>query len=316
MRASAAQETAPRRWWSSTAILASVGVLLAAVWFGGAIVQSRVTGLPDAGRVTAFGLPIARLLADLAGAVTVGAAVSATFLLPGLDRTVGPAAYRQLRLAGLAALVWAAAAAALLLFTVSDILGQPVADLSPRTVLSFGLSVAQGQALVAQLVLALVVAIAARVSIARTAALAATVLAIVGLLPPAFTGHAAGAGNHQLAVSSLAVHVLAAALWAGGLVSLITLRPRRLVAEVAPRYSRLALVCFAAVAIAASSTPASGWAPGPSSWVPATGCSCSARSLRSPGWADSASPTGAGPYTGFALAGSALSFSWPPARSS
>ncbi len=71
----------------------------------------------------------------------------------------------------------------------------------------------------------------------------------VALLPPALTGHAAAAGNHQLAVTSLAIHVLGAALWAGGLVALLTLPKPAHLAGAAARYSRMALVCFVAVAL-------------------------------------------------------------------
>ncbi len=45
------------------------------------------------------------------------------------------------------------------------------------------------------------------------------------MLPPLFTGHAASASNHALAVYSLAGHVLGVALWIGGLVALVTVAP-------------------------------------------------------------------------------------------
>jgi putative copper resistance protein D len=234
-------------WWLG-AVATGAAVLLVAAWLGGAIVHSRVTGLPDAGRWTGVGLPVLRLVVDGAGAVTVGATMFAAFLLPGLDRTVGPSAYRLLRLAGLAALVWAAAGIGLLGLTVSDLLGRPMSRTPPYAVLSFALSVSPGQALALQAGLAAAVAVVSRVAISRTGAALAAGLALVALVPPAFTGHAAGAGNHQLAVSSLVVHVLAAALWAGGLVALLLVRPRRLVPDVAARYSRLALVSLLAVA--------------------------------------------------------------------
>jgi putative copper resistance protein D len=72
---------------------------------------------------------------------------------------------------------------------------------------------------------------------------------VVTVLPPAFTGHAAGAGNHQVAVTSLALHVGAAVLWAGGLVALLLLRRTSALPAVAARYSRMALGCFIVVAV-------------------------------------------------------------------
>jgi len=234
--------------WRLGGAAVAVAVLLLAAAFGGALAGSRLTGLADAGPVTTIALPVLRLVGDVVAAVTVGCTVFAAFLLPGLDRTVGPAAYRLLRLAGLVAGVWALTAAGLLVVTTSDLLGRPLSTTTPRAVVSVAFSVSQGQALVWQVVLATTVAVLARVSLTRTGAAFAAVIALLGVVPPALTGHASGAGGHQLAVSSLVIHVLAAALWAGGLVALLLVRPRRLLVDVAPAFSRLALVCFVAVA--------------------------------------------------------------------
>jgi putative copper resistance protein D len=252
-RDAAQQETStPARtglvWWLGGAALA-VAVLVLAAWFGGALAGSRLTGLADAGPLTTVALPVLRLVGDVVAAVTVGCTVFAAFLLPGLDRTVGPAGYRLLRLAGLVAGVWALTAAGLLVLITSDLLGRPLAQTTPRAVLSVALSVSQGQALVWQVGLAATVAVIARVAISRTGAAMAAVIALVAVVPPALTGHAAGAGGHQLAVSSLVVHVIAASLWAGGLVALLLVRPRRLLVTVAPAFSRIALVSFVAVAV-------------------------------------------------------------------
>jgi putative copper resistance protein D len=136
-----------------------------------------------------------------------------------------------------------------MVLTVSDVVGQPLSFVTPTVVASFTVSVSQGQALALQALLALTVAVLARLTVYRRGAAVAALLAVAAVLPPAFTGHAAGAGDHQLAVTSLAIHVLAASLWAGGLVALLVVRPRRLVPDVAARYSRMALVCWVAVVI-------------------------------------------------------------------
>lgn len=235
-------------WWLGAGA-AAIAILLLAAEFGGALDSSRLTGLPDAGRATTLGLPVLRLVGDAAAAVTVGCTAFAAFFLPGLDRTVGPAGYRLLRLAALVAGLWALAAGGLLVVTTSDLLGRPVPAVTPRAVLSFALSVSQGQALVWQLGLACVVAVVCRVSITRTGAALAALVALVAVVPPALTGHAAGAGNHQLAVSSLVVHVVSAALWAGGIVAMLLVRPRRLLIDAASAFSRLALVCYILVAV-------------------------------------------------------------------
>jgi cytochrome c oxidase assembly factor CtaG len=70
------------------------------------------------------------------------------------------------------------------------------------------------------------------------------------MLPVLFSGHSAAANDHDLATSSLVLHVVAATVWVGGLAGVLLLlrRDPQVLGKVVPRYSVLALVCFAAVA--------------------------------------------------------------------
>ncbi|WP_431932575.1 cytochrome c oxidase assembly protein [Micromonospora sp. RP3T] len=239
----------PRGWLVLLVAAGSaVAVLLLALRTGGAL-AAAIPGLPDPGPVTTWALPAVRLLADGLGTLTVGFAVTAAFLLPGDGTSVSAHGWLLLRRAGLAAAGWAVASLTLLVLTVSDLLGAPLDRLGAVSVVSFGVDITQGRSLLVQAGLAAVVAVAARVGVSRRTAAVAAGLALVGLLPPALTGHAAGAGNHQIAVSSLALHVLAAALWAGGLAALLTVRRSRHLPGAAGRYSRLALACFVAVTV-------------------------------------------------------------------
>ncbi|MEU4338008.1 cytochrome c oxidase assembly protein [Micromonospora lupini] len=236
-------------WLAVVAACASgVALLLLGLRVGGAL-TAAIPGLPDAGPATTWALPVVRLLSDGLATVTVGMLVTSAFLLPGDGRTVSPHGYLLLRRASLGALGWAITALSLVVLTVSDLLGQPLATLSPATVVSFATTISQGQSLMLQAGLALTVALLARAGVSRGLAATVTILALVAVLPPAFTGHSAGAGNHQIAVTSLALHVLAAAVWIGGLVALVMVRRSRLLAAAATRYSRLALGCFVAVTV-------------------------------------------------------------------
>jgi putative copper resistance protein D len=231
------------------AAAATVVTLVIALRWGGGVSRSRLTDLPEAGPITAWGLPLARVMADLAGAVTVGFTIMAAFLLPGDGRRLTPLGYRVVRRATVAAAVWLSAVVALLVLTTSDVLGQPVTAVGAPAVVSFATSVATGQALAVQALLAACVAIGCAALASRTGAAAAAGLAALAVLPPALTGHAAGAGNHQIAVTSLAMHVLAVSLWVGGLIAVLTVPGEAVLPGVAGRYSRLAGWCFAAVAV-------------------------------------------------------------------
>ncbi|KXK58520.1 cytochrome-c oxidase [Micromonospora rosaria] len=226
----------------------AVAVLVLALRAGGAL-AAVIPGLPDPGPATTWALPVARLLADGLATLTVGMAVTAAFLLPGDRGSVSPHGWLLLRRASATAFGWATAAGALLVLTVSDLLGVPLGRIGGATVVSFATSIAQGQALLVQAGLALTVAVVARAGVSRGLAAVVAALALVGVVPPAFTGHAAGAGNHQVAVTSLALHVLGAAVWVGGLAALLVIRRSRHLADAAARYSRLALACFVAVTV-------------------------------------------------------------------
>ncbi|MFE9655817.1 cytochrome c oxidase assembly protein [Micromonospora sp. NPDC006431] len=230
------------------AAVSAGAALLIALRTGGALAVA-IPGLPDPGPLTTWALPLVRLLSDALATLTVGMLVTAAFLLPGDGPSVAPHGWLLLRRAGALSLGWAAIALALIVLTVSDLLGVPPQRLSTAVVVSFASSISQGRALLLQAGLALTVAVLARVGVSRGLAATATVLALIAVTPPAFTGHAAGAGNHQIAVSSLVLHVLAAALWIGGLAALLAVRRSRHLTDTAGRYSRLALGCFTAVAI-------------------------------------------------------------------
>ncbi|MFI2650722.1 cytochrome c oxidase assembly protein [Micromonospora fulviviridis] len=230
------------------AVVSAGAALVLALRAGGALAVA-IPGLPDPGPVTTWALPLVRLLADALATLAVGMLVTAAFLLPGDGPSVSPHGWLLLRRAGALSIGWAAAAAALIVLTVSDLLGLPPERLSTAAVVSFASSISQGRALLLQAGLALTVAVLARVGVSRRISAAAAVLALIAVTPPAFTGHAAGAGNHQIAVSSLVVHVLAASLWIGGLAALLMVRRSRHLADTASRYSRLALGCFTAVAV-------------------------------------------------------------------
>ena len=75
--------------------------------------------------------------------------------------------------------------------------------------------------------------------------------ALVTLLPLALTGHSSAGGSHDLATNSLFIHLLAGALWAGGLLALLAhaIRGGEHADVAARRFSAVALWCFVAMAV-------------------------------------------------------------------
>ncbi|WP_245563570.1 cytochrome c oxidase assembly protein [Longispora albida] len=222
-------------------------VLFLVLRTSGAVTGRSPAGLPSAGDLVTYGLPVSRVLLDVLGALTAGFAVGAAFLTPGKDRTVGPEGYQLVRLAGWTALGWTAAALALAVFTLADFLAQPVSQLSFPMVWNFVTSVDLGKAYGLQILGAGLLAIACRFVLSRTGAALLAVGAVMTALPPAFTGHAAGAGNHQVAVTSMALHVAGAVLWLGGLAALMVIKRSAVLGVAARRYSQMAFGAFVLV---------------------------------------------------------------------
>ncbi|GLW11590.1 ABC transporter permease [Microtetraspora sp. NBRC 13810] len=234
------------------ATLIAAGVALSiGMLAGGAAQSTAVAGIPDAGAITRWGLPAAKVLANLLAVATVGCLVAAVALFPSNRGLLGEQARRYVQGASWAALGWVAAATLTLLFTLSDLLAAPVPLLAPEEIIGFISTLPQGQALSLVVILVTGVALCAGGvnSVNSTAGL--LVVALVALLPPVLTGHSASSPNHSMAIIGLGLHVVTLTLWIGGLAATLAhaLMGSSQPAIAARRFSRLALWCFAGVAV-------------------------------------------------------------------
>ncbi|HKG52447.1 MAG TPA: cytochrome c oxidase assembly protein [Actinomycetales bacterium] len=221
------------------------------------------TAIDDPGGLTRWGLPLVRVVRDLAAALTVGLLVVAVTVLPadggtstgrhGHERpqALGGVTARAGRLASAAGAVWVVSGALVLLLTYSRISGVAVTD--PRFaggLSAFLTSIQVLRSLLISTLVAAAVTTGVAVATRHTTLALMSVLALVALLPVALTGHAAGTASHEVAVDSLAAHLVGVTVWVGGLAALVLLR-RGLATGLpvaAARYSRLALAAFVLVA--------------------------------------------------------------------
>lgn len=112
-------------------------------------------------------------------------------------------------------------------------------------------SIPVGQAWLITTLLAAVVTVLCFAVRNQTALVFVTALALLTLLPMAQQGHAAGASGHDAAVTALGLHLVFAAVWLGGLLTVVALRPMLGGSRLLPvieRYSSVALVSFVVVA--------------------------------------------------------------------
>ena len=237
--------------------LVAVGVLLATAVGAGLVILLGGDGLiglglPDPGLLTRVGLPVMRVLSECAAVVTVGSLLLAAFLVP--PQTSGyldTGGYAAVRTARIAALVWALAAALMVPLLAADAVGRSVTEVwALRLLASLVAELSQPGAWALTAGIALVLAGLCWVALTWGAVVWLFVLSVVGLMPVALTGHSSAGGAHDIATSSLLYHVVAVALWVGGLIALLTHLARRgdHAGLACARFSRLALVCWVVMA--------------------------------------------------------------------
>jgi putative copper resistance protein D len=244
------------RWYAKAYVVALAGVgalvLVGALRFGGGAGVPQIAGLPSAGPVTEWGLPLVRLVYEVCAAACVGTLLAASVLAPA----AAPERESCLRAAGWWALAWAFSSLVSYLLTLSSFIPMPVGELLAQPdMLGFGAGLPQTRALL--LVVAVTFVVATATMAPRLPRRVPLVIASAGLLPPAYVGRAASAGDHDLAVSGLMVHLAAMAVWVGGLGAvLLHFRRSGDLPVVLRRFSAIALCCFAAVAFSGT---VSGW---------------------------------------------------------
>jgi putative copper resistance protein D len=234
---------------AAVAAVAAVAVVIPAGLLGGAF-AAPVAGLPDVGGFVRWGTPVVRAIHDLAAASTVGLLLVAATIIPearGTSRRVTAARY-----ACATGVVWVVAGIVGLVFSFSDLSGTKLTDpLFGAQLQTFVFQLEFLRVAAVSAALALVVTTGAAVVRGRAGIVALAALSLLAILPLSLAGHAAGAADHDTAVNSLALHLVAALVWVGGLLALAILRPL-LGTDLAisvQRYSMLAGCCFVAVAV-------------------------------------------------------------------
>lgn len=210
-------------------------------------------GLPDAGELTRNGVIVVRVLATTAAAVCVGSLLAAAFLVPAQrSGQLDVDGHAALRTAAVAASAWLVASLAATLFTAAEGIGSPVGELvlSPRKLGVAVDALEQPKAWLVTSLLVLAVTVGCRAALSWRSAVGLFLLAVFALTPVAVTGYSASGGSHDIGTNSLLYHLVAAALWVGGLIAVLAAgyrRSRHLVTAV-QRFSRIALVCYLVMA--------------------------------------------------------------------
>ncbi|MDH6235394.1 cytochrome c oxidase assembly protein [Cryobacterium sp. CG_9.6] len=230
---------------SALLLVALLSTLVALDFGGGSAAQL----IADPGPVVRWGLPISKLLVNISAAGAIGALLLAIFALSPKEREFGIA----LDFAAASAAVFAVASAVTAFFTFLQVTNVPISldDRFSATVGQFFGQIDLGQAWLATTLIAALVTVLCFAVRNQTALVFVFGLALLSLLPMAQQGHSAGASGHNAAITALGLHLVFAAIWLGGLLTIIVLRNHLVkdrLGEVLGRYSTLALVSFIVVA--------------------------------------------------------------------
>ena len=218
---------------------------------------------PDA--AVRFGLPVVRVLLDLAAVATVG--LNLLPILVGFDRPKHAEPVLRRRTRGGRGARWSGHSPRCWRWCCRP----PRSGRAPRchrprwsTYVAKSAPARRWCSSLAVALVAFVLGIASvRVGEAVPAELR-TAVALFGLLPLPVTGHATNLEWRDFTMISLELHVLAAVSWTGGLGAMVVLLAanRTLLATALPRFSRLATVCLGVVAATGLFNAVHGTRPG------------------------------------------------------
>jgi cytochrome c oxidase assembly factor CtaG/putative copper export protein len=228
-------------------LVVALASAVAALQFGGAATPEPIG---DPGPVVRHGLPLAKLIVNIGAAGTIGALVLASFAMSRDKPEFGLA----LDIAAASAGVWAVASAAAGFFSFMTLYLQPISidDRFGDLLAQFLTQQELGQSWLYTTLIAAALTVLCFAVRNQTLVAFMAVGSIGGLIPMALQGHAGGTASHDAATSAIWLHIVFAAIWLGGLITLVvssrTLDKGRIVPLLA-RYSTLALVSFVVVAV-------------------------------------------------------------------
>ncbi|MCC2028310.1 bifunctional copper resistance protein CopD/cytochrome c oxidase assembly protein [Microbacterium sp. YMB-B2] len=227
------------------AVTAAIALVVALVLGGGA--APLLVG--DPGDAIRWGLPIARTVNNIGAALMIGPMVLALFALRAGEKSFDTA----MDAASIGAAVFTVSSAAtgfltfLAAFNPQISLEQQFGEQLGRFLLALPL----GQAWLITTIMGAAVTILAFAWRSWTPTLFTAIIALAALLPMATQGHSGELSGHVVAVNSILLHTIGAAVWLGGLMLLVILRLSGGVDEkhLVSRYSSLAIAAFFVVAV-------------------------------------------------------------------
>ncbi|KAA0962942.1 copper transporter [Microbacterium sp. ANT_H45B] len=205
--------------------------------------------LQDPGPFVRWATPIAKLVMNIASAAMLGSLVLALFALRSEEKSFDTA----LNIASAGAAVFTVSAGIGGFFTFMAAFNpQLSAEREFGEQLGrFLLELPLGQSWLITTIMGSVITVLAFAWRTWTPTLITALLAAASFLPLATQGHSGDLAGHNIAVNSILLHTIGAAVWLGGLLLVVILRDRSGIrtADLVRRYSSLAIAAFVVVAV-------------------------------------------------------------------
>ncbi|MEV4126231.1 cytochrome c oxidase assembly protein [Nocardia sp. NPDC049707] len=234
------------------AVLAAGALVLISVLAAGAM-PYRSAGIAYPGFVDVLLYVALRVVAALAGAMTLGALIYALCCTVVTARgRVDIDGYAGVRVAERVSLVWLVAALVLIPVSAANRGGLSMSVALERGAIGALIDASeQPKAWIVVAVLAGVVALVTRLTLAWTGLVVPTVLALLAVLPPAMVGNAGEGPNHDFGTGAMIIFQLAVSVLPG-LAWCMAAQVRRNGSQVTTairRYARIGLLCLAAATL-------------------------------------------------------------------
>ena len=194
-----------------------------AVFAPSAPTARALLGLRDPGDITTFGGPAVTAVGYIVVALAVGSVLFAAFFVPPqTDGLLDIGGYRALRWAATFFGVWVVCSVAMIVLSVSNLVGKPVRELlTSGDFFTAYSTVSDARTWTVTAVFALVAMLFARFSMHWGYVFGAMLFGVLSLMPLALAGHSAAGGSHDIAANSLILHIVAAVAWFGGLFAVV-----------------------------------------------------------------------------------------------
>jgi putative copper resistance protein D len=228
-------------------VCASLAVALAGTAYTG---PGQIPGVTPPAPVVQFGLPAVRVLLDVTALSTLGLSLVPALVGDARRALVEPVLVRARRASAIAALLWMLCALLSLVLQTAEL--NPGGPLTTQAVVHYVAEIPAGRGQLMSAGGAFLCALLGFGALRTGEAVPAAVRAIVAalaMLPIPITGHSSSGRIHALSTMAAELHVIGAAVWAGGLAAVaVFVAPRRaLLVTTVPRLSLLVTISLCVV---------------------------------------------------------------------